>query len=92
MKCNFPPAVKVCLWSYDINKISLSNPDDRFRIILNVLKHGTKKAVEWLWENFSEKEITDTISNSIESEWDRKSLNFWSLIYQATPIRKNRFA
>ncbi len=92
MNRKLPQAVKICLWSYDTNKISLSNPDDRFRIILNVLNHGTKKAVEWLWKNFNEKEITETINNSIASEWDRKSLNFWSLIYHASPARKNRFA
>jgi len=92
MNRKLPQAVKICLWSYDINKISLSNPDDRFRIILNVLNHGTKKAVEWLWENFNEKEIIETINNSLESEWDRKSLNFWSLIYHISPARKKRFA
>lgn len=92
MNRKLPQAVKICLWSYDTNKISLSNPDDRFRIIFNVLNHGTKKAVEWLWKNFNEKEITETINNSIESEWDRKSLNFWSLIYRASPARKKRFA
>lgn len=92
MDSKLPQAVKICLWSYDTNKISLSNPDDRFRIIFNVLNYGTKKAVEWLWGNFSEKEIIETIHSSIESEWDRKSLNFWSLIYQASPARKNRFA
>ena len=91
MKCNFPPAVKVCLWSYDTSKMKLSNPYDRFRIIINVLNHGTKEAVDWLKKNFSEKEIKDTIKKSIASEWDRKSLNFWSLIYRVSPKRKTRF-
>ncbi|MFA6922897.1 MAG: hypothetical protein WC223_01465 [Bacteroidales bacterium] len=91
MNRKLPQAVKVCLWSYDTDKINLSNPNDRHRIILNVLNHGTKKAVEWLWENFSKEEIAETIKNSIASEWDRKSLNFWSLIYRASPTRKSRF-
>lgn len=43
MNRKLPQAVKICLWSYDTNKISLSNPDDRFRIILNILNHDTKK-------------------------------------------------
>ena len=92
MNSKLPQAVKVCLWSYDTDKINLSNPDDCFRVILNILNHGTKNAVEWLWVNFSDKEITETIKNSIASEWNRKSLNFWSLIYQVSPTRKTRFA
>lgn len=91
MNRELPQAVKICLWSYDTDKFSFSNPDDRFRIIFNVLNYGTKEAVEWLWRNFSEKEIAETIHNSIESEWDRKSLNFWSLVYQVSPARKSRF-
>lgn len=91
MDSKLPKAVKICLWSYDTNKISLSNPDDRFRVIFNVLNYGAREAVDWLWENFSEKEITDTIKDSIESEWDRKSLNFWSLIFQVSPVKKTRF-
>ena len=92
MNCKLPQEVKICLWSYDTNKFSLSNPDDRFRIIFNILNYGTKKAVEWLWRNFSENEIKETIKKSIATEWDRKSLNFWSLIYRTSPSRKTRFA
>ena len=91
MNRKLPQAVKACLWSYDKDKMNLSNPDDRFRIIFNILNYGTKEAVEWLWINFSDKEIIETIKNSIESKWDRKSLNFWSIIYQTSPTRKNRF-
>lgn len=92
MDRKLPKEVKVCLWSYDTNKISLSNPDDRFRVIFNVLNYGTREAVDWLYENFTEKEITQTIHNSIASEWNRKSLNFWSVVYQVSPARKSRFA
>lgn len=92
MNSKLPQTVKACLWSYDTDKMSLSNPDDRFRIILNILNRGTKEAVEWLWRNFNEKEIAETIKNSLESEWNRKSLNFWKLIYHASPARKSRFA
>ena len=91
MNRKFPQAVKCCLWSYDTNRMILSNPNDRFRIIFNILNYGTKEAVEWLWLNFNDKEIIETINNSIESEWDKKSLNFWSIIYQALPTRKSRF-
>ena len=88
---NLPQEVKVCLWSYDTNKINLSTPADRFRIILNILNRGTWKALEWLWKNFSEEEIKAAIVKSISTEWNRKSLCFWSHIYGAAPFRKSRF-
>jgi hypothetical protein len=87
-----PQAVKACLWSYDTDKMSLSSPQDRLRIILNILNRGTKEAVEWLWKNFSEKDIAEAIRSSIASEWNRKSLSFWSHIYSTMPARKKRFA
>ncbi len=92
MKSELPQAVKVCLWSYDTDKIDLSDSDDRFRIIINVLNCGTMKAVEWLWRNFSEKEIADTIEKSYASEWNIPSLNLWTIIYKTSPLRASRFA
>lgn len=87
----FPKEVKICLWSYDTDKMELSNASDRHRIILNILNHGSMKAIEWLWQNFGKKEIAATIKKSYESEWNRPSLNLWSLIYNIKPERKNRF-
>ena len=86
-----PQSVKVCLWSYDNDKISLTSAEDRSRIILNILNRGTRKAVDWLWRNFNEAEIRSAIRNSLASEWNRKSLSFWSMIYRTSPSRKNRF-
>ena len=92
MKSQLPQSVKACLWSYDTDKIDLSNSDDRFRIVINVLNRGTMEAVEWLWINFNEKEIADTIQKSYESEWNRPSLKLWSLIYKTLPLKASRFA
>lgn len=62
MKNKFPKAVKACLGSYDADKMTLSNPDHRFIVIMNILNHGSMKAVDWLWKNVSEKkEITEMI-------------------------------
>ncbi len=91
MKPELPQSVKVCLWSYDTDKIDFSNSQDRYRIIMNVLNRGTMEAVQWLWQNFSEKEIADTIQESYESEWNKASLKLWSLIYKTSPVRSSRF-
>ena len=87
-----PQSVKVCLWSYDTDKIDLSNADDRYRIVMNVLNRGTMEAVQWLWNNFNEKEIADIIQQSCASEWNKQSLKFWSLIYKTSPLKVSRFA
>ncbi len=89
---SLPQEVRACLWSYDTNRIDLSNTDHRQRIIENVLNHGTKSAVDWLLGHFSEKEIADTIVHSTVSSWNKKSLALWSLIFGVLPSRTTRFS
>ena len=91
-KQKLPDAVKACLWSYDTEKMSISDPDHRFRIIMNVLNHGKMEAVEWLWKNVSEEDIKGAIQNSYGSEWNKPSLSLWSLIYGVRPLKSARFA
>ena len=86
-----PQAVRVCLWSYDIGKIDLSMPDHRQRIIQNVLNRGTTPAIEWLLDTFSKSEIADAIRESSVSEWNKKSLSLWSLVFEREPARQTRF-
>ena len=85
-----PLAVKLCLWSYDTDKVDISSLDDRFRIVLNILNRGSRQAVEWLWQNFTEEEIKTVINASIASEWNKKSLSFWSQLYNAAPEKNSR--
>lgn len=87
---SLPPAVKLCLWSYDTDKVDLSSLADRFLIALNILNRGSRQAVEWLWQNFTEEEIKTVIKASIASEWNMKSLSFWSQLYNVTTGRKSR--
>jgi hypothetical protein len=88
---DFPQEVKACLWSYAIDQIDLSSSDHRLRIIENVLNRGTKAAVDWLLVQFTEKEIADAIRQSSVSEWSKKSLALWSLIFNVVPSRVTRF-
>ena len=87
-----PDSVKACLWSYDTDLIDLGSASHRARIIQNVLNRGTKEAVDWLLQNFSPEEISATITGSSEEDWNKKSLSLWSLIFEALPGRKGRFA
>lgn len=92
MEIEIPKFVKVCLWSYDIDKIDFSIPDHRKRVIQNVLNHGTSDAISWLRKIFSEKEIAEIIEKSVNSDWNKKSLALWSLVFDVRPMKEGRFA
>jgi hypothetical protein len=85
-----PQSVKNCLWSYDTEHFDLSIADNRVRLIRNVLDRGTMDAVTWLRTNFPEAEIADAIRTSSVSEWGKKSLSLWSLVYNVYPSRMSR--
>lgn len=91
VKSDVPQSVKTCLWSYDTDKIDLSSTDHRLLIIKNILNIGTSSAVSWLFENFTKDEISTVIHNSNVSEWNKKSLSLWSLVFDINPLRKTRF-
>lgn len=86
-----PKFVKACLWSYDIDKIDFSVPDHRKGIIQNILNRGTSDAISWLREIFSEREIAEVIEKSASSDWNKKSLALWSLVFNVHPLKEGRF-
>ena len=90
MKTKFPQSIKMCLWSYDTSKMSLSNPHHRFRIILNILNHGTEEDAKWMQDNCTERQIKETIKKSYASEWFKWSLKRWSDYYKVKPKWKTR--
>lgn len=80
---SIPDFVRGALWSYDINRMDLER--DKVRIITNVLNYGTKSATDWLRATYSADDIASVVTHPRSGEWNKKSLNFWSLIYQVTP-------
>lgn len=91
MKMEIPEFVKACLWSYNVNMIDFSIPDHRIRIIKNILNYGTSDAISWLYKTFSKKEIAEVIKKSSSSDWNKKSLALWSLIFNVRPMKEGRF-
>ncbi len=91
MNTELPKVVKACLWSYDTDAIDLSAPTDRVRIIKNILNRGTKDAIDWLMINFTKEEIAETIVKTNASEWNKKSLSLWSLVFRVYPAKEKRF-
>ncbi|MDP3988879.1 MAG: hypothetical protein Q8P93_01440 [bacterium] len=91
MKSALPQEIRACLWSYDTSTIDPSNPAHRTLIIKNVLNNGTSVATDWLFATYSKEEIQRVIEHSIHSEWSKKSIALWSLVFGVTPLRQNRF-
>jgi len=85
-----PSYVKPFLWSYDTKAISPEK--DKRTIILNVLNLGTKEATDWLFGNYSFKEIKEAIRSTYKGEWGEKSLNFWRMVLKANPKKKRNVA
>jgi len=70
---------KPFLWSYDIGKIDLEKNKDR--IITNVLNLGTKEATDLLFKYYKRKDIKKMVARPMPGEWNKKSLNYWSIIF-----------
>ncbi len=86
----FPPAVRACLWSYDLSVLDLEH--DKTLIITNVLNYGTKEATEWLFSQYSAAQIAAVVQKPLPGRWDKKSLALWSLLFGVTPELKGRFS
>ncbi|MFA6585532.1 MAG: hypothetical protein WCS97_03790 [Candidatus Paceibacterota bacterium] len=86
----FPPAVRACLWSYDVSALDLER--DKTLIVTNVLNYGTKAATEWLFSQYSVTQIVAVIQKPLPGRWDKKSLALWSLIFGVTPELRGRFS
>ncbi len=85
-----PASWRPFLWSYDFERLDLEK--DKRRIILNLLNYGTKKATDVLRNIYSQNDIKKIIENSAASEWEKKSLNYWSLIFNTAPKNKKRIS
>ena len=74
-----PHFVRPFLWSFDIDRLDLSA--DKERIITNILNLGDDKAVNWLFSTYDKKTMATIIAKPRPGEWNKKSLNYWSLIF-----------
>lgn len=84
-----PVYIRPFLWSYNIDKLDLSQ--DKKRIITNILNLGDTKATKWLFKIYSFDDLKEAITHPLPGEWNHKSLNFWSLVLDVKPglIKRN---
>ncbi|MFH1326482.1 MAG: hypothetical protein ABIH48_03365 [Candidatus Falkowbacteria bacterium] len=83
-----PLYVRPFLWSYDVKKMDVKK--DKKRILTNILNLGTTKATKWALSTYSKREIKDILRRPLPGEWNDKSLNFWSFLFNVTPIKTKR--
>lgn len=89
MKNTIPKSVAAALWSYDLKQLNLQN--DAQKIITNILNYGSLPAIEWLFSIYPRSKIVEVIKNPRPGEWNDKSLNFWSTVFNVTPKETTRF-
>lgn len=73
-----PLEKKSLFWDTDINNIDLLK--HKRYVIERILKFGTPSDYSWLKSVYSGDEIKEVIKRE-RSELDKKSLNFWSRLY-----------
>ena len=86
-KNSLPDFLQPFLWSYDIS--TLEKRKNFRRIATNLLIYGDEKAISWLFSNFESDEIKSVIENPMKGEWDKKSLSFWSSIFDIQKYENN---
>jgi hypothetical protein len=65
---------------------------DKNTIIKHVLDYGTAEATAWLQKNYTDDDIRATIVATPSSDWNKKSLALWQLVYTVRPGKEGRFA
>ncbi len=89
MKGAPPTFLQPFLWSYNLEKMDIES--DKNVIIKNILDYGTAKATDWLYTVYNDSEIQAAIQASTSSDWSKKSLALWQLVYNVQPRREGRF-
>lgn len=84
------PFLQPFFWSYTLSELDITT--HKTLIIKQILNHGDEKAVTWLRTTYQASDIANVIAISAKSEWSKKSLALWSLIYQTEPKRQGRLA
>ncbi|MFN3693260.1 MAG: DUF6922 domain-containing protein [Candidatus Paceibacteria bacterium] len=90
MPQSLPAFLQPFFWSYRLADLDIAV--HQTLIIKQVLNHGSKEAVDWLLQTYSEAVIREVIAGSMVTEWSQKSLSLWSKVYNISPTRQGRFA
>ena len=93
MECmtnQIPKFIEPYLWSYDTSALDITRHKEL--IVTQVLNYGTEQALQWLFITYPYLDIAYIVSHPRPGVWDKKSLNYWALFFQVSPIIKPRFS
>ena len=85
-KTRLPQIFKPYLWSYDFKR--LDKKHDQKLIITQVLNFGTKEATDKLFSIYTKEEIIEILKHPLPGMWNKKSLNYWSFVFNVRPPTK----
>jgi hypothetical protein len=85
-----PDFVAPFLWSYDVAKMDINK--DKTVIITNVLNLGTRQATDWLCHVYSVDTLRSVVAYPAPGQWNKRSLNYWSIVFDVEPVVTNRFS
>ena len=71
-----PEFLRGYFWEVEFDKIDLQKY--RVYVLMRILNYGDKKAIAWMWKNFTEEEIKNILYNY--RDLSLKSANFWAVI------------
>lgn len=74
-----PKFLQPCLASYDLFK--MDSNESKETIITSVLNKGNDKAMKWLCETYSAREIKGVLRNPMRGMWLKRTLDYWQKIF-----------
>ena len=74
-----PKFLQSCLASYDLSKMDFD--EGKETIITSVLNRGDDKAMKWLCETYSAREIKKVLRNPVRGMWLKETLDYWQKIF-----------
>ena len=78
-----PKEFKTYFWDIDFSKLDASK-SPQF-IIKRVLDRGNVKSIEWLFNNYKDREMIDTILSI--RDFSQVSANFWAKVFKLDKSR-----
>jgi hypothetical protein len=52
---------------------------------------GTHDALLWLFKTYPRERIAEVVAHPRPGEWNKRSLNYWALVFDLEPKRTSRF-
>lgn len=75
METKLPEFMQSCLWSYDIS--TMDPQKSKVTVITQAINHGDSRQLQWMLQNYSDREIREVVTHPTRGMWWREKLRFW---------------